>query len=204
MTLAKPRFELAAAEACLALMHRAQTLAELEAAWSALLTRLERVWYKTLNQMKPIPRFLGWSGKYHALRGTDELLRYIVNARGADEHTIGEIVGIPFKESSLGRLHIVGEGGETAALWAFPVMKEFLERAGLSEEAVVHAEAHEKMTFRASQARLNIIHNRGVAHTPPTAHLGKPLQATDPIAVATLAISFYRDFIQDVESTFPG
>lgn len=32
-------------------------------------------------------------GKFESLRKKDQLLSYLINARGADEHTVNEIVG---------------------------------------------------------------------------------------------------------------
>ena len=121
--LSQPRFELAAAEASLSLMRRAQTLAELEAAWVAFLNRIERVWYKTQSHMKAHPRFAGWKGKYDILRSSDELLTYLVQARGAEEHTIGEVVGVEFKDSSMGRLGIRGADGSVVPMWTIPEMR---------------------------------------------------------------------------------
>ncbi len=178
-------------------------MAELEAAWSAFLYRVERVWYKTLSHMKANPRFLGWKGKYEALRKADELLLYLKQARGAEEHTIVEVVGVEFRDSPMGQLGIRGADGSVVPLWDFPEMRAFLEKAGLTDKAVVHAEAGEKATYRADFARLNIIHNRGGAYLPPKRHLGQDLKANDPITVAEFGLEFYRTFVTDVEAGFP-
>ena len=89
----QPSLELAKARAAIGEMRDAKTLDALEEAWKEFLGRLERVWNKGVSHFGKSPKWNGWKGQFEGLRKTDPLLSYLVNARGADEHTVNEIVG---------------------------------------------------------------------------------------------------------------
>jgi hypothetical protein len=200
--LAKPRSELMKAEDCLASMKGCSTVAELEASWSSYLNHIERVWNKVQYQMKPYPRFNGWKGKYEVLRKNDKLLIYLTQARGSSEHTTGELFGVEFRETDMAKLGIIGEDGKVYPMWGFPEMHAILEKSELLNEAVVHLKPEEKIVFKASAARLNIVHNRGRSYEPPKQHLNQNINENNPILVAELGLIFYRDFVADVEANF--
>lgn len=73
-------------------LNRSQSLEEVEEHWKELLFRLERVWYKCESHFKHSPKWNGWKGKYEKYIKIDPVLAYLINARGAHEHTVEEIV----------------------------------------------------------------------------------------------------------------
>ena len=89
----QPSFELAKARAAIEIMRNAKALDEFEESWKEFLGRLERIWSKSKSHFGKSPKWNGWKGKFEPLRKTDPLLSYLINARGADEHTVNEIVG---------------------------------------------------------------------------------------------------------------
>jgi hypothetical protein len=72
-------------------MTSAPSLETFELAWIEYLHRLERFWNRSLAHFSKSPKWAGWSGRYQTERRKDELLAYLTNARGADEHTVAPI-----------------------------------------------------------------------------------------------------------------
>lgn len=202
MILKNSRIELKNAEESYLLLLNAQTFSEAEKAWLDFLGALERVWQKTEYNMQKNSRYKGWHGKYISLRRNDELLAYLKNARDAKEHTISEGAGIKFSESDMSKLGIRGADGSLTKLWEFPSMKKVLEKSELTNDTVVHVEPDEKNMIKADLMKLNMVHNRGVSYSPPTKHLNKELNDTDPFFIAKLGLEFYKEFVKEVEATF--
>jgi hypothetical protein len=86
------KIELSKAREAIKSMRNAKTIDEFEESWKTFLGRLERVWSKSINHFGKSPKWNGWKGKFESLRKSDPLLSYLVNARGAEEHTVNEII----------------------------------------------------------------------------------------------------------------
>ena len=84
--------ELSRARDLVAAMEGSGTLSELEDHWKEYLGRLERVWFKAFAHYKRSPKWQGWQARFEKERKNDPLLSYLRNARGADEHTVSDIV----------------------------------------------------------------------------------------------------------------
>lgn len=67
------------------------TFADYEALWREVLRRLERVWAKTRAAVRDRPGWQQIESEVAHLRRTDPLLRYIIQARNVDEHSIQEL-----------------------------------------------------------------------------------------------------------------
>lgn len=69
-------------------IRQAETLDQLNAEWAAVLNHLEKLWVKTgiaCNAQKP--GFVSWNAPWVTLRKSDPLLRYLIQARHADNHS---------------------------------------------------------------------------------------------------------------------
>ena len=88
----QPRIELKSARDAMESMSNAKALDEFEEGWKEFLRRIERTWNKMHSHFGKSPKWTGWQSKYESLRKNDQLLSYLVNARGAEEHTVDAVV----------------------------------------------------------------------------------------------------------------
>lgn len=94
-------------------MHTVKTLEELSVEWASVLDHLEKVWVKTgVTCRQKRKDFDSWNRPWAKLRSSDPLLKYLVQARHADNHSTQELAsfvtgylifekGKPFSFSSL-------------------------------------------------------------------------------------------------------
>jgi hypothetical protein len=171
------------------LMREAKTLIDVEEHWKDYLHRIERVWNKAVNHFGKSPKWNGWQGKYLKLRKADPLLSYLINARGADEHTISEITQrepafLAINPGPSGNLHLRNVVFEKGTFTKFEVFGE----------AVVEA--------RPAQVQLMPVRNRGIVYEIPKEHLAQPIDPQNLFDIAEKAIAFYADFLNSAEAFF--
>jgi hypothetical protein len=93
--LKHPRAELRAASRAIEDMRTASSMEEFEAEWRQFLACLEKVWTKVERSCQKVRyKFEPWQGTYHRLRKKDMLLRYLKQARDADNHSIQDFTKI--------------------------------------------------------------------------------------------------------------
>ena len=69
-------------------IRKAQSLDQLNADWAAVLNHLEKLWIKTGIACRAINKdFPKWNAPWVTLRKSDPLLRYLTQARHADNHS---------------------------------------------------------------------------------------------------------------------
>jgi hypothetical protein len=184
----KPREEFQRAKEAFERMRNAKSFAEFEESWREYLRRIDRVWNKAEAHFRRSPKWGGWAGKFVALRTKDELLSYLMQARNADEHTVGDIAekqpgGIAINAADPSRaLHIRKlemSGG-----------KMFLD----ADNAIV--------VIVPERAKLLPVTNRGKTYSAPTKHLGAELDANNVLDVAERGLRFYEDFLEKAEAHF--
>lgn len=187
--LKHPRVELRAAARAIDGMKSANSLEEFESKWREFLTCLEKVWTKVERSCQPFRnKFEPWQGTYHRLRKKDMLLRYLKQARDADNHSIQdftEIVpgsrNIRFVNPQGGYIkHMEIRGGEIAVYEGDPIVVE----------------------NKPPQPIAIPVKNNGEWHNPPTSHLDKPITTRHPVALAELGLNFYENFVNEVERLF--
>jgi hypothetical protein len=184
----KPHEELRHAEAAIEAMRSAASAASFEAAWKEFLHRAERVWSKTTAHFGKSPKWSAWHGKFEALRKADQLLSYLVNARGAEEHTVAEITG---REP--------GGIGINAAEGNSLYIKRMEMRDGVLS---IDSPQRLRIDFIPDQMTLAAVTNRGRTYAVPGEHLGKAIDARNVLGIAVMAISFYRAALAEAESFF--
>jgi hypothetical protein len=182
-TLLQPKKELRSAERALQRMLVAQDVDSFEAAWRDFLVNVEKAWVKTERDCVSKKTFRVWQDKFKKLRSEDQLLRYIYQARHADQHSVQDILG-----HTPGRIEIPG-----------PVAINSLI---ISEGNLVHYDGTQPLTYYPPQIKLVRVTNRGVDFDPPSEHLGATLVDPGPVGVARLALAFYGGFLAQVEQKY--
>lgn len=184
----QPRTELSKANTYVEGMRGAKSLDEFEDNWKNYLHRLERVWNKTLNHYSKSPKWNGWKGKYEQLRKSDLLLSYLINARGADEHTVNEITS-----REPGGIGINPAEGT----------KLVIDEMKINKGSISIKSPHGiRIDFIPAKTVLVPVTNRGRTYPVPTLHLGKPINPNKVVEIAEIGIRFYQTFLEDVESNF--
>lgn len=185
----QPFVELERARGAITAMRQAVTLGELEESWKEYLRRIERIWNKAENHFRRSPKWDSWGGRFKTLRRKDPLLAYFVNARGADEHTVAEIVereGYTLKVNP-------GPSG------TFAVRLRTDENGDVSE---LKLGGDEVVQFTPGRVRLLPITNRGIAYEVPREHLSYPIDPDNLFDIAERGVAFYTDFLQQAEEYF--
>lgn len=189
--LQQPRAELRAAANAIASMKTAKSFDEFESSWRTFLNCLEKAWIKTERCCQPMrAKFQPWQGQYHRLRKKDMLLRYLKQARDADNHSIQDVAkvepghrAIRFANPKGGYIkHMEIRGGDIVAYEGDPIVVE----------------------TKLPQVLAVPVKNNGEWFNPPTSHLGQPVLTLHPAALAELALAFYQKYIAEVEREFFG
>lgn len=188
--LIKPREELEKARLEIASMKTATDLNVLEEHWKRLLHRIERAWNKSVSQLKRSPKYQGWveRGRIEQLRRKDPLLCYLINARGADEHAIDDIVA---REE--------GYIGINPAEGDYLHINELSIKNGIM---TIDSDQPLRVDFKPAKTKLAPVTNRGRVYNPPVTHLGEDLERTDPIDIAEIGVAFYEKYFKKAEEFF--
>ena len=185
-TTRHPREELERAREAIEQMNRASSFDEFEAGWIEFLNRLERIWSKSKAAFEKHSSWNGWKGRYLKLRKKDPLLSYLINARGAEVHTVEPIAE---KEDS------------TLSFGAGPTGSVHIKEIRITNgRLLIDADAPVKVTFRPERMKLLPITNRGRVYDIPREHNGSEVNPDDVLALARLALGFYEAFLQDADA----
>ncbi|MBI6118332.1 hypothetical protein [Salegentibacter maritimus] len=153
-------------------------LTEFESNWVDFLINLEKIWKKSELECQEIPQFQPWQGKYKRERKKDPLLRYLKNARDADQHSIQ-----PITEEKGYEAKIISP----------------LEGAIYTEGDIIEIKAE----FKEPRIETNKFNNRGVVYQPPEKHLDHYLtNPKDPIELAELGIKYYEEYLSQIREKF--
>jgi hypothetical protein len=181
--------ELEAAKRSLNAMKTASTFEVFDEEWRDFLNCLEKVWNKTERSCQHVRnKFEPWQGKYSALRRKDMLLRYLKQARDADNHSIQEVDEL--KPGHTAMNFVNPEGGH-------------VKHMELRGSEIVHYEGdpmivtHHPPTIEAVR-----IKNSGNWYNPPTTHLDQKVESIHPVVLAELGFKFYDEFLKEAEKIF--
>lgn len=187
----KPFDELKLAHEAIVRMKDASDLHQMELAWKSFLHHLDRIWNKAEAHFSRSPKWGGWSGQYHKARKEDPLLRYLFQARNADEHSISEITE---RAPSSTMINPITPGG--------PLRIRSLITGARGEIVHLDIDTPYKIEFVPGRVSLLPIENRGQTYAVPLAHMGSPIDPGNVVAVAELAIRFYSGFLDAAEAFF--
>lgn len=183
-----PYIELTKARAAITAMRKAQSLDDFEEHWKEFLGRLERIWNKASSHFGKSPKWNGWKGKTEGLRKTDSLLSYLVNARGAEEHTVNEVVG-----REPGGIGINAAEGNSL----------YIERMEINGGNIfIQSPQRIRVDFIPAKTTLLPVTNRGRIYPVPTTHLGTTVDPSNVISIAEAGVQFYEGFLLEAEKYF--
>jgi hypothetical protein len=184
----KPYQELSKANLAVTAMENAKSLDEFDEHWKRFLSHIERIWNKASNHFSKSPKWNGWKGKYEKLRKKDPLLAYFINARGADEHTVNDIVdrepgGIGINPAEENNLHI--------------------ENMTINKGTIsINSSQKLRIDFIPAKTKLLPITNRGRQYPVPKSHMGNPIDPANVVEIARIGAVFYESFLNEAEKYF--
>lgn len=167
-------------------MKGAKSLDEYVIYWGDYLSLLEKSWNKVLAQCNGVEKFKYYKGLIEHKRKTDPLLRYLKQARNADQHTIQEIA------KAKGRIPLNPTGSGSFSYLMITKDGRLMSDAQNIEFKLIDPSMH----------AANIV-NKSVQYEVPTTHLGDKIEDnTNPLVLAKLGLKYYNSEILKIESAF--
>lgn len=187
--LRHPWLELSSAERAVAGMRNAKSLDEFEVEWRAYLNAIEKLWQKVEGCCQGVrAAFQPWQGTYQRLRKKDMLLRYLKQARDADNHSVQDITKV--QPGSRGYKFVNPRGG-------------YIKHMEIRNGEVVHYEGDPMIVEDTPPQPIAVpVKNHGEWFNPPTSHLGEPIRTSHPVVLAELGLKFYSEYLHEVEKRF--
>ncbi len=186
----KPWEQLKKAESYIDKMTTASSLGEYEEYWKEFLHNLERSWNKLTSHLKRSPKYQGWveRGKAEKLRRQDQLLSYIINARGAEEHSVADI-----SKQQPGGIGINPAFGNSLHIKKLEI-----------NNGQIHIDSDQpiRINFIPGKVELLSVENRGRTYDIPSQHIGNDIKTNDPVEIAKLGVAFYKAYFEKAESHF--
>jgi hypothetical protein len=166
-------------------MGEASTPKQMDSLWSDFLIGSQRVFSKVAAASSG--KSAAWFGKIKKERSEDELLAYVHQARHADEHGLEKVA-----HAVGGKLAVKHDGsGKPLILKQLIIGKEGELENVEAENAVVD--------FKAADAALIPVKNRGQVYAPPTRHLDQPWTDNTAQAVAKATLAYMDKMISEGE-----
>ncbi|WP_313629718.1 hypothetical protein [Pseudomonas sp.] len=170
-------------------MQAATSMDEFESNWREFLACIEKTWNKVERTCQPHrASFQPWQGQFQALRKKDMLLRYLKQARDADNHSIQDMTVI--QPGSMSMKFVNPRGG-------------YIHKLEIQNGQVVTYEGDPMIqTITAPHPIAVPVQNNGVWFNPPTTHLGNAVPDLHPVTIANLGLTFYTGYVDQVEQKF--
>jgi hypothetical protein len=169
-------------------LQRAQNHEEAETAWTNFLIAAAGVYGKLEKGVDAAGPSKGWFDKIKNQRSTDPLLRYMEQARNADEHGIE-----PVAKRNPGGMGIGGRGAiRLGGVIGGPSGKMNLRATSLDGQPIA-------VTVYGPHLELAAVTNRKVTYQVPNTHLDKPIQQT-PLEFATLTLNYFIKIVDDAKA----
>ena len=184
-----PVNELTKARAAIEAMLHATSLDEFEQAWKEYLGRIERIWYKASSHFGKSPKWKSWKRPHEKQREQDPLLAYLKAARGAEEHSVTEIV-----TQEQGRISV---SAPPEGPWG-PVGNIKL----YSDGTLTYDGPPGAVKFNPARMVLATVTERGRSFPPPTRHAGQVIDPNEVIQLARLGADYYDTFLARAEDEF--
>ena len=159
-----------------------------EECWREYLRRIERSWNKITNHYGKSPKWDSWQGKIVQKRRQDSLLAYLVNARGADEHSVSDIV--------------TKQSGGIGINPAFGNEIRNLRIESKDGVLDIKSDTPLKIEFLPDKVSLLPVANRGRTYPVPVSHLGQVVDSANVVDIATLGLRFYENALSQAEAYF--
>ena len=189
MSLNAAKAELRSADRSLSNMKAAPNFEIFEEEWRDFLNCIEKVWNKTERGCQSFrDKFQPWQGQFSRERKKDALLKYVKQARDADNHSIQEVAEV--KPGSRTIDFVNPKGGYIESMKI--VNGNILEFKG--DPIVVQDHPPTVVALK--------VKNNGNWYNPPREHKGVQLKTQHPVEIAELAINYYRNLVTEAEAKF--
>lgn len=187
--LAAVEAELNAAERAIAEMKSSATLDALETQWKEFLRKLARVWFKTQASLNGDPKYFKCQTVTRVTKALkeDELIRYLYMARNTEEHTVN-----PVSRRQPGRMTINGVGPKNSLY-----IRKLEIRNG---QVLLDAPSGATVNIEPARVTPEDIQNKYGKFPVPKSHLGKSLEDTSLLALATLGLTFYKNVFAELKA----
>lgn len=142
------------------------------------------------------PKWGNWAARFDRDRRQDQLLSYLCNARGADEHTTAEVTGREPGGIGIGLADGAGVQPDGSVF-----IEHLALRSGPGGLEIQSAQPV-KIVFHPERVRLEQVINRGRVYSVPENHLGQPINAIDLAGIGDLALVYYESMLNEAEAFF--
>ena len=210
-SIVKARSRLRVSQRQVDAMSNCRTYEDFSDLWSVFLHAAKGIYTSLELRSKSNAYSRQWFGGKNRVRKSDQLLRYITEARNDDEHGIEPIteyvpaVAVLGIGDGGGSRHVVDEYGNTfincGAAYRF---EGFIDPSSLPRLKSLDGKP---VINRVDPAyvRLTPVRDRsGIAYPPPTTHLGEDLPDRMPATVARLAVRYLEGLVAEAESMSKG
>jgi hypothetical protein len=191
MKLIQSRKELESAKKTLKFLQKSSSFDDYTNNWNTVLSNIEKCWKKSEIECKEIKnKFEPWQGNYKNKRKKDQLLKYIKNARDADNHSIQEFIE---KKPPTTKFDYVNEEDRGKPITKFSLVNGILSHDGPPLSVTFLPERVECVPFT----------NLGTNYDIPQYH--NDIKITDnknPLVLAQLAVLFYEHYLNAIETKF--
>ncbi|WP_046004029.1 hypothetical protein [Pseudoalteromonas rubra] len=189
MTLKAAKAELRSAKRAIENMKSADNFEIFEEEWRSFLNSLEKVWNKAERGCQHCRNtFQPWQGQFSKDRRKDQLLKYLKQARDADNHSIQEVTEVKPGHRTMNFVN--PNGGH-------------IKDMRIVNGQVVHYEGDPMIVADHPPTVVALkIKNSGNWYNPPREHMGVALKSTHPVEIAELGLTYYQSFLDKAEEKF--
>jgi hypothetical protein len=164
--------------------------------WYFFLIAAKNVYTALEQGSKVNAESLRWYGAKKRERRDDPLLQYLFQARNDDEHGLNDVTRRKRQSTSICRRREgYASGVRIKSMIVHPdgrILHADVESMDDKPILVVETPAH---------SVLQPVHARGgLTFPPPTSHRGKPLPNLRPVTVASLAVSYLRELVEEASA----
>jgi hypothetical protein len=170
-------------------IRNARTLSEVADLWSSFLTHVQRSYTRLRIACRSGPS-KGWCDEVWNTRNNDDLLKYVLHARNADEHGLA-----PITESKRGSIGLRPKKGNTLEVDHLTI------GAGQMVMGPKLA-ANADIVIIPAEVLLVPVRDRSVQYDLPTKHLGKDVGPIKMIGVAEFAEAYLRGILDEADTKF--
>lgn len=163
-----------------------------ERAWSDFVSQANRVYAKLEQGAKGCRKSEPWFGRCKSDRKKDALLSYLHHARNSDEH------GLDYITQRAADAMTLGFPATTEATVGFEMMLDENGRVHIRNPTVKSPKGGiNSVEIQNPRVELAPVTDRGKTYAPPTMHVDRPIVDKSPSGIATLAIRYLENMLDE-------
>lgn len=184
----------------------AKTYSQMSHHWWQFLHAVKTVYNVIEKSCKSDARTVEWLASVHKLRMSDQLLKYIWEARNDDEHGLKDAiertpggmaygVSLPGERASMrdqfGNTYIDNIGGAVFVSGANPNSIAPYKFASLDGKPIRNVFVPENCVL------VSVTDKKGIKYDPPLEHLGNPIVDRSPLSIGRMTTKYLEDLLQE-------